>query len=481
MASSVIGGRSSALIWTVGLLLVGLIAIQACWALLLRLRQVAIHYPGAAGQSGLALTFLAVVGCAVVVYAIARLGGRSAPRGFFVGIGILIGLRLIAILLLDAPQQNDPLFQNELALGVVKGQCCFSHRPMGYPIALGLAYAAFGTHIAIAELLNLVFAAATGALVYGIVRRAWGAMQAAGALAVYAVIPSQILLTPVTLSEMMYGFILTATVWVAVHPMARPWVARPAIAAALLGLSQYVRPTSMALLPALLVVPVLAHAGLRRILTHAAVTTAVFVAVLLPVVGFNLRAHNDLSLSTSAYAGWSLYVGMNQKFDGQWNREDAARLAAFPGNSTWDKSEVAGREGIKRIIDDPAGFAALAVRKFNVLWGNEDYGADYAIGSAFNGRVKPSLRLLSHVLYCGVLLLALMALWTDRKRRPSAAAVILVMVVTVAAVHVFVEVTGRYHAYLIPLLCVLAGPAIARLVIWRRGPWPEGAGSRAGS
>jgi hypothetical protein len=480
MASSAIGGRISALIWTLGLLVVGLIAIQACWALLLRLRQVAIHYPGAAGQSGLALSVLGVVASTVAVYAVARVGGRSTRTGFLVGMGLLIGLRLIAILLIDAPQQNDPLFQNELALGVLNGQCCFSHRPMGYPIALGLTYAAFGTQIAVAELLNLVFAAATGALVYAIVRRAWGTMQAAGALALYAVIPSQILLTPVTLSETMYGLLLTATVWAALRPLTRPWIA-PAIAAALLGLSQYVRPTSMALLPALLVVPVLTHAGPRRILTHAAVTIAVFVAVLLPVVGFNLRAHNDLSLSTSAYAGWSLYVGTNQKFDGQWNREDAARLARFPGNSTWDKSEVAGREGIKRIIDDPAGFAALVVRKFNVLWGNEDYGADYAIGSTFNGRVKPSLRLLSHVLYVGVLLLTLLALWTDRKRRPTAAAVIGVMVVTVAAVHVFVEVTGRYHAYLIPLLCVLAGPAIGRLVIWRGGPSPEGPASGPGS
>jgi 4-amino-4-deoxy-L-arabinose transferase-like glycosyltransferase len=479
MASSLIGRRISALVWTVGLFVVGLIAIQASLALLLRLRQIAIHFPGDAGRSGLALTFLGVVASAVAIYAVARLGRRSNLTAFVVGMALLIGLRLVAILLIDAPQHNDPLFQNQLALGVLKGQCCFSHRPMGYPIALGVAYAAFGTHIAVAEILNLAFATATGALLYDLVRREWGAAPAAGALAIYAVMPSQILLTPVTLSETMYGFVLTATVWAALMPRARRWIAA-ATAGILLGLSQYVRPTSMALLPALLLVPVLGGTGLRRILTYAALTIAVFVAVLLPVLEFNLRAHNDLSLSTSAYAGWSLYVGTNQKFDGQWNREDAARLAKFPGDSTWDRSEVAGREGIKRIIDDPAGFAALVVRKFNVLWGNENYGPDYAIGPTFNGRVKPSLRLLSHVLYIGLLLLTLLALVTDRDRRPTTASVILVMVVTVVAVHVFVEVTGRYHAYVIPLLCALAGSAVGRLVIWRDGPRSEATGSLPG-
>jgi 4-amino-4-deoxy-L-arabinose transferase-like glycosyltransferase len=453
----ILARRISLVTWTAGLAVIALITAFAVVGLVGALRLVYIYFPGAYGVDGLVAIGVATVLAAALVLVTTWVAHRRPPIiGLLCGMTILVVLRLVVMVLIDAPLHNDPLFQNDLALGVLKGQCCFSHRPMGYPIALAGAYAIFGPQIAVAEVLNLAFAVATGWFVYDTARRVWDETVGAAALATFAVIPSQILLIPVPLTETMYAMLISGSVWAVVAFRARPLIAA-AGSAALLALSQYVRSTSVAFLPALLVVPLLDGAIWRRVAQRAVASVAVFLLVLLPVVQFNLQAHGELSISTSAYAGWTLYVGTNQKFDGQWNPEDAARMQAFPGDTIWEKSEVAGREGMARIASDPAGFAALVVRKFAVQWANEDYGANYAIGPGFAGNVRPSLHLLSLLVYIGLLLLALLGLWLERQRRPPALVLALLILLAVVVIHVFAEVTGRYHAYVIPLLCIIAG------------------------
>jgi 4-amino-4-deoxy-L-arabinose transferase-like glycosyltransferase len=467
---AILARRLSLLTWMVGLIVIGLILAYAVVGLASALRLVYIYFPGAYGVDGLVAVTVATVLAAALVLVTTWVAHRRPPIfGLLCGMTILVVLRLVVVVLIDAPLHNDPLFQNDLALGVLKGQCCFSHRPMGYPIALAGAYAIFGPQIAVAEVLNLAFAVATGWFVYDTARRAWDKTVGAAALATFAVMPSQILLTPVPLTETMYAMLISGTVWAAVAFRARPLIAA-AGSAALLALSQYVRSTSVAFLPALLVVPLLDAATWRRVAQQAVVSVAVFLLVLLPVVQFNLQAHRELSISTSAYGGWTLYVGTNQKFDGQWNPEDAARMEAFPGDSVWEKSEVAGREGIKRITSDPAGFIALVVRKFGVQWANEDYGANYAIGPGVAGNVRPSLHLLGSLVYIGLLLLTLFGLLLERHRRPAALVLALMILVAVVIIHVFAEVTGRYHAYVIPLLCIIAGVSWS----WILGMRPAG-------
>lgn len=85
------------------------------------------------------------------------------------------------------------------------------------------------------------------------------------------------------------------------------------------------------------------------------------------------------SVSTSAYGGWSLYVGANRDHGGMWNAEDSARLAAFPGESVWEQSAYAGRLAWDRYAADIGATFDLFTTKFRVMWGDEKYAAGYAL------------------------------------------------------------------------------------------------------
>ncbi len=440
------------------------ITVVAAMQLLGTLNGTFRTFPGHLGLVGLAIAAVLVVVAVAAVWAMDRLARSRVSTLALVVVGMLLVAlpRIAASVVLDAPLVGDTLAYHDLALGVLDGVCCFAHRPMGYPILLAGSYAVFGDGPFASESLNIVLAMVGGALLFDAARLIWGRRGAALSLALYAVLPSQVLIVVPPLTEVLYATLLIGICWVIVRS---PRLGSTTLAAggALLGLSQYVRPTSQVLLPLLALLP-LALRGLRHGIAAAVIGVACFVAVLLPVVGYNLAAHGDLSLSTSAYAGWSLFVGANQESNGMWNRHDADLLASFPGTSQWDRSEVAGREAWGRITRDPLGYAELLVRKVGVMWADESYVGQYATGPGIDERVREALVVGADVMYAIVLGVALVATVGVRARPPPVVTFVVAAILLIAILHLFVEVHSRYHAYLEPLAALLAGGALA----WRQ-------------
>lgn len=445
-------------VWIVGAVVIALVLVVAGRSLLRR----ALAFLGELTLAELGLVVGGLVAAVTIVSAVYVLASDPRRRwaAFGVAFLLLVGVRLLAVWWLDPLLEHDPLSLHQLAVGVAEGQCCFADRPMGYPMLLGAAYALLGDSLLVAELVGLGIAVGTGLVLYDLVRTTWNTTAAAVALTVYALMPSQVLIVVVPLTEPLYGLALVGAVRLAA---AAGW-SRSAAAACgvIIGLGQYIRPTAVAVLPVFLVVPWLAErlAG-REVLLRAGSMLVAFAIVMLPVAENNLRAHGDLSLSTSDYAGWTLYVGTNQEWDGQWNPDDAARLAGFPGETWWERSEVAGREGVRRITDDPGGFARLVPRKFRVLWADDDYAITHTLGIA---STAPVLALLTSAAYVGLVAATLLGIWWERRRMSGTTLLILGLTATVAGIHVFVEVADRYHAYLIPLWCALAGVGVVWLL-----------------
>lgn len=433
------------------------------------LEQLVRRFPAPIGLSGLAGVLM--IGAVSVGAVLLLVWLASSPRGRpwvpWLGVSFALIARLAVALMIEAPLRADATIQNQLAIGVSEGVCCFGHRPMGYPMLLGAGYAIFGVHQWVFEALNVLVGALSALLVWALARQGWGPGAGALAVGLYAIIPSQVLLVSVPLSEGSYALLLLAAIWAVCH-WPRSLLAAAAVGGVLLALSQYVRPTSMALLPFLASVPLLAGGTRRRGVMAAAVMAAVFLATLLPVIGFNMRAHGTPSISTSAYGGWSLYVGANQEFNGTWNPEDAAIVSQLPGDSTWERSERAGALAAERIGADPGGYAALVVRKFNVMWADERYAVNYAVGH-LGGRVVVTVGLAAHLTYVALLVLAALAAWKVRERSSIMLAIMLIVMV-VAGMHLFLEVHGRYHSYVVPLLCILAGAAVTVPSMARRRP-----------
>jgi 4-amino-4-deoxy-L-arabinose transferase-like glycosyltransferase len=412
-----------------------------------------------AGVALLLLTLLAAV--------IAARSPLTDLQLLLAGLGLVGLVRLVVLLAVDAPLANDGLAYRELARWLTSGGCCFADRPTGYPALLAAGYAALGDGSLAHEAINLAAAVIGGGLLFKLAREAFGRGPATVAIFGFAVLPTQVLLTPLLLTDVVYTTLIIGLCAAAVRT-ANGGLRVAIGSGVLLAVTQYVRPVGPALLPALALVPILWVRPLRRAWTLIAALVLAFLVAMLPVIANNLAEHGELSVSTSSYGGWSLFMGTNQQTNGRYSDGDAAIIRSLPGNTLWDRSEAAQELGVDRITADPAGFASLSLRKFNVMWGTEEYGVVFAFRP--NGQPQGELAgidLLAQVAYVGTLAAALAVLiGLLRSRRRPAPIVILVigLLLMEALLHTFLEVKPRYHAHLVPLLLLLASGTAARLV-----------------
>lgn len=435
----------------------------------------------ALGDGGLAL----VLGCALgglVVLATAwwmsrGVAGRTVGLQLLAAVALTIAVRATLAIAFDAPLAAENAVIHAQAVGVLEGtaNCCFSHRPMGYPLALAAMYGLLGIGPQAIEALNIALAAVTTLLVFDIARIAWNPRAGILAATAYAIMPSQALMALPPLTEPLYTMIVAAAVRLALSS------SLPAAAAlgVVLAVAQYVRSTAVALIAPVTVLYFAFGASIREPITRTALTVAAFVIAMAPVISFNLASHGDLSISTSAYGGWSLFVGANQESSGRFNAEDSALFAQMPGDTAWERSKFAGSLAVDRILDDPEAYLMLQPRKFAVMWRDETYAGAYAFAPA-GSSVPPATAmawLLSQIFY--VPALALASLGILRHGRSTQAALLIGMIVAAVALsHLVLEVHSRYHAYVIPLVLVLASGAATSLV--GRDPGGSSAGPTAG-
>ena len=457
-------------VWAASVAVLALIGFAALVRTASFLSPIVTTFPGPYGRLGL-LFSAAYLAAAVVLLLVAwraaswqRLHGMVLPVAIVI---LAVGVRVLLSAFADGPLYGENRIIHQQALDVLDGACCFSHRPLGYPVSLAGAYALLGVGPSAVEALNVVFAAGTAFLVWDIGRVSWGRQVGALAATAWAIAPSQVLMVLPPLTEPMYTLAVVAAMRAAIIPVRHPAVVA-VLCGATLAAGQYVRATAGLLLVPIVAVPWLIGWTLRRTVLRTAVIGAVYVVLLAPVVAYNLETHGELSVSTSAYGGWSMYVGANREFGGRWNAEDAARFAAFPGDSAWDKSEHAGTLVIDRVMEDPGGSIALLPRKFMTLWADETYAAAYAMATGPPTRAVHVGWLTSQLFWAPLVLLAGLGMFVGR-RDPRAAALVIGMTVTLVAVaHFALEVHSRYHAYLVPLLCLLGAVGAGALGRWWR-------------
>ncbi|MBA3851483.1 MAG: glycosyltransferase family 39 protein [Chloroflexi bacterium] len=183
-------------------------------------------------------------------------------------------------------------YYDGVAAGFLRGECCFVTRPMGYPLMLAGAYGLIGRGALAGEVLN-IFAALAGAMVLAaVVRRAFGTSAAAIAVVLYACWPAGALMTTARMSETVYTSQLLVTVGAAV--VGGTGAGWGLLTGALLGLSNYIRATSVALVPIFLVVRLLQRPKPWRAVTAGATALVLgFLVVLTPVIQYNLREHRE--------------------------------------------------------------------------------------------------------------------------------------------------------------------------------------------
>ncbi len=417
------------------------------------------------GGGGLALTLAAVLASALLILWLTRrpVRDRLDPAALLVGLGLLLALRVVAVLLVDAPLIVDWRRYHELAVSISQGGDWFASRPSGYALLVSVGYRVFGPSPAVGEWLNVGLGLASGLLIYAVALRAAGSRAAGVALLLYAVAPAEILMTPVLGTEIAYGTVLVGVAWVL---LAAPLsVVRAAVAGAALGASQYVRATSQVLAPVLAIGAGWLAAPGRRLLIGLAFAAS-FAAVLPPVVVTNMERGSGPSLSTSSFSAWQLLIGTNQEHDGRFNPDDVALVGGEAALGTAEAERIALRVALERIGEDPVGTLGLVVRKFPVVWGDAHYGARWALyeDPAQEPQTTQAFVLLSQLAWAVVAALAAVGAWRGRAGSAQTVALLGAILAVFVLVHALGEANPRYHAPLVPIFSVLAGIGAANLL-----------------
>ena len=458
-------------VWVLGMLLVGAFAVLSVYSLGVYAKEVV---------GGISATRVAWVGVALLVAAavwalVIWNRGPFRTHPLVVGLLAIVVTRLLDVSLIGAPLVSDFANYHQLAIQITQHGLILAPVPTGYPTALAAVYYVFGSNPVNGQFLNCVIALLTGTMLFDVARKVFGDRAGAWALWLFALAPSQILMTGVLGSEAPYGLLLMAAIWISVRLGSRPLLAAICIGC-LLAASQYVRATTPVLIPAFMLIPFLAPAAkLRPAAIAAGVIVAAFLICLLPVVAWNEQTRNELSIAPSYYGGWSLFVGTDPARSGEFNSNLFAEVPGTPGTPEFDSNAQA--LAIKRLESKPIQFVELAIRKFRLMWGPDNYGVSWSVGTSQPSNKDESVTFLlfSQAAYVGILGLAVLGLWQIRRAPPTTVVVVIVMIAALAVAHSFVEIQPRYHAFVVPMLCIIAGAGGAAL----RFPRLTGRWSRA--
>jgi 4-amino-4-deoxy-L-arabinose transferase-like glycosyltransferase len=352
--------------------------------------------------------------------------------------------------------------------------------PPGYPLLLAAAYRVFGTSIEVAQLLNVALGAATVWLVYLIGRRTLGEQPAAVGAALVAAFPSLIFFTAVTLSEIAFTFFALAGVYLLIleaqSPNPRPAMRLLVAAGLVLGFASLVR--GQALLLPLVLLPFWLRSGAKTAALERVIAVAFGIALIVAPWTVRNAVQLGAPVLISTNAGVDFWIGHNESAPGDFGASGGERLVLrYPELSSVARevhvNNEGFREGIEYAITHPREELVLPLKKLFWLYYSDEEALKWNEGhggqSFLDGRVRAGLLTLSNVYYFAVLVLAFAGarLWLSRRPGPL---LLVSLVLYWTFVHLVFFGDPRFHAPMVPVIALLAAPALVAL--WSgRLPW----------
>jgi hypothetical protein len=498
-------GRVGVVLLAAGAAVIALTLLAAIAELL----DTVVQLGGPRGPNRIVLLVLAggsaALAAAAVIGSILLPGPRHGRAALAGSIVLFLVVRILVVAFFDGPVTSDWSVYHRLAQGWALGAPPLANYSMGYPALLGEAYRLAGASPAVGEAVN-VFVGTVGAVLLAIwVNGLRGPTAAALAVSFLALAPSQALFTVLLGAETLYSTAVIAIALLATGMLraVRFRSARPAVLWALgcgvvLGLSAWVRATSLVLVPVLVLLPFLV--ARRRHAAVAALTLALAAALsLAPIVAANRALLDRWSPSSSLFTGWQLYVGMNLATAGHHSPDDVARvnqripsydpsrLADEYAQGIFDRDtlrlsaerdELALEMAIERVRDNGLAVIGMLPAKFGTAWASAGNSASWALGQGPSEWPTGAdvARFLAQLWWVAALGGAVAWFLLLGRRRPLAGLVTSAIVVPIAASLLILEVQPRYHEYVVPLIAALA--ALAADALYRRWRWQRAAGGQ---
>ena len=270
-----------------------------------------------------------------------------------------------------------------------------AHYPVGYPALLGLAYAAFGSHPAVAMATNAVLGALAAFAGQRAVARQGTRRQALSAGLLLALHPGLVFYTPALMTEGVTAELLVVAAWLCLRVAeGRGSGLRLVLLGVCLGGLTLLRPQL------LLMAPVFGffasdpeQSRYRARAWRALSVTALAVAVCLPWTFRNCQ-RMDRCVFVSANGGWNLLIGASPEANGAWLPIEGPRVPEQCRHvfGEAEKDRCFGQAGLEQIRRHPLAFAALIPKKLSITF--DYFGAPGHYLHASNGAAFDEARQL---------------------------------------------------------------------------------------
>ncbi|MBA4687320.1 MAG: glycosyltransferase family 39 protein [Candidatus Galacturonibacter soehngenii] len=392
----------------------------------------------------------------------------------------------IAVLLKDGAIQKDG-----------KGYCdyiaMFPH-VMGYSYILKTLFKVVGTSVLAGQYLNVFFSVMTVFFTYRIGRKLGGRTAGIIGLVLSAFWPSQVLYITMLSAEYSFTFFLFLSIWIFLSLVidydkktkkAGKGIIMHMLLGVLIALAAAIRPMALILLIAIVLTIVPQKMKLPTVHKNTIPLTLRMlekgwircILIIIPyfilsnVITTNIELTVNKTLpSASTSFGYNLLVGLNTESIGGWNDEDASLLyASMEQTGSATKAHIACRDlALQRLTSNPKGIFNLFIHKYELLWGNDDYGATWNIafldeqGNLTKDRSELlyTLRDANNILYMIVIFLALISLIYLWKTKGNFAYVLVLVYLGTVVMHLFVESQNRYHYFILQIFMILASMSV---------------------
>jgi hypothetical protein len=361
---------------------------------------------------------------------------------------------------------------------------------IGYCYILKNVFQLFGTSVYNGQLANLLFSMGTVFIIYRIGRKLGGQLVGAIALFAAAFWPSQILYINMLASEYSFTFFLYLSLLLFLHLVMDYDAATKRgvrgillhiVLGCLIAVTSAIRPMALILLIAILICIVPQKMKLPNIPRNSIPIWAQFmgrgwvrglvILVSYLILSNVLTTNTELTINRSVPSfsesfGYNLLVGLNVESKGGWNEEDSKFLYAnLDSTGSPIQAQIACRnQAIIRLNSNSKAIFDLFINKYELLWGNDDYGATWNLAFLKEqnnltmeraGFITSAME-TNHIVYMVFTLFSFMTLIYLLQRNASYLYVPILIYLGTVAMHLLVESQNRYHFHVLPVMMIVA-------------------------
>ena len=344
---------------------------------------------------------------------------------------------------------------------------------LGYSSFLSFFLAWLGPLPLLPQVLNVFLTLCTGTALFCLCRTWCSLESGVAAYLLWTLCPSQTIYNSLILSEPLYTVLILGFFLVITHAEAfEPGKWRPVPFGAIVGVIcglllrgiQILRPIAAVPLIALVLWLVLLSAELwnplkrRMWLPLLALTVGVYSFTGPLWLTYMTERLGEVPSSTP---GYSIVVGFNTSSGGRWNQEDSERLYVYnslPNITAEEVQRTLLKDARDRITHERQAIPGLMVQKLRIFLGSDHACVGY---SQVVLRHTTLFSRLCNGFYYAMLLLAglgVIRLWKSGANSAILLAPLYFLGLTLA--QLLVEVAGRYHYSIIPMLTILAAASL---------------------